>query len=97
MAFTENFTAFFDPSGFAVPVEAGQPEPVYGLLDTRDVVETDAGGYGVTVRRTVLTVPADAIGAPAIDALIAVDGRPYRVRAVDRLEDGLEAFTLARG
>lgn len=60
-----------------------------GLLDDEEMLATDDSGYGVRVRRRVLTIATAALpDLPARDATLTVDGTSYTVRSAERRGDG---------
>ena len=84
MAFTEDLTAFFNASDFAVTAVFGA-ESAQVILDRPDL-EIMAGRVQST--EYLMTYPATVFSALADGDSITIDGSDYSVREVRALDDG---------
>lgn len=81
--------AAFMASGFASATVVIGSVRTRGLLDDEETLATDDSGYGVRVRRRVLTVATEELAdLPARDSTLTVDGVSYTVRSAERRGDG---------
>lgn len=71
----------------AVPVRMGT-QATRGFLDRPDRIVNDPHVGAVQTRVTVCTIATDSLTSLAVNAALEADGRSYRVRQIDLVEDG---------